>query len=382
MSIEIREFDARDKKRVRDFLDVVDEVYRGDPHFVRSLDMDVTGRLDKTKNPFFDHGRASYFVAYRGGQPVGRITAQIDDLHLERHHEKVGFFGFFDTLDDPEVARALLAEAEGWLRAKGMSRMRGPLSLTINEEVGCLVEGFDTPPMMMMPHHRPYQGGLIEQAGLGKCKDLFAWAYDVGNVPARAKRGHQQIASLPEVRSRPIDIKRLREEMVVLMEIFNDAWGDNWGFVPATKRECDKMAEDLKLIALPELTRLVFIDGEPAALSLAVPNINDAIADLRGQLFPFGFAKLLWRLKVKGLHSGRLLMLGIRKKFRAVRKYAGLSAYLYVETNQAGERLGMQRAELSWTLEDNSAVNAGIRMMGGRVYKRYRIYEKELEGKP
>jgi hypothetical protein len=232
-----------------------------------------------------------------------------------------------------------------------------------------------------MPHHRPFHGPLIEQAGLHKCKDLYAWAYDVGKVPPRARRGHEQIAALPEVRSRPIDIKHLREEMAVLMDIFNDAWGDNWGFVPATKRECDKMAEDLKLIAAPELTRLVFIDGEPAALSLAVPNLNEAIHDIRGKLFPFGFAKLLWRLKVTGVASGRLLMLGIRKKFRSVRKYAGLSAYLYVETNESGAKLGMKRAELSWTLEDNGAVNAGIRMMGGRIYKRYRIYEKELGAK-
>jgi hypothetical protein len=378
MTIEIREFDVTDKPRLRDFLDVVDDIYGGDTSWVRPLDMDPIARLDKKKNPFFDHGEVATWVAYQDGRPVGRVSAQIDRLHLDRHREKVGFFGFFDTIDDSAVAQALLREAEGWLRGKGMERMRGPISLSINEEVGCLVEGFDTPPMMMMPHHRPFHGKLLEQAGLAKAKDLFAWKYDVGHVPPRAQRGHDQISELKEVVARPIDMKNLREEMAMLMGVFNDAWGDNWGFVPATQRECDKLAEDLKMIAIPDLTRLVFIDGEPAALSIATPNINEMIADLHGKLFPFGFAKFLWRLKVRGPRSGRLFMLGIKKKFRKVRRYAGMSAFLYVEANQAGHRLGIRDAELSWTLEDNAPVNVGIRMMGGRVYKRYRVYEKAL----
>ena len=379
MTIEIQEFEPSDKRRLRDFLDVVDEIYRGDPCWVRPLDMDPIGRLDKKKNPFFDHGEVATWVAYKDGQRVGRISAQIDRLHFERHHEKVGFFGFFDTIDDPEVAQALLREAEAWLRAKGMERIRGPISLSMNEEVGCLVDGFDTPPMMMMPHHRPFHGTLIEQAGFAKAKDLFAWKYDVGHVPPRAQRGHDQISELKEVVARPIDMKNLKQEMTTLMDVFNDAWGDNWGFVPATPRECDKTAEDLKMIAIPDLSRLVFIDGEPAALSLATPNVNEMIADLRGQLFPFGFLKFMWRLKVRGPRSGRLFMLGIKKKFRKVRRYAGMSAFLYVEANQAGHRLGIRDAELSWTLEDNAPVNVGIKMMGGRVYKRYRVYEKPID---
>lgn len=380
MAIEIREFDATDKKRLRDFLDVVDGIYQDDPCWVRGLDMDIKGRLDKKKNPFYDHGEVATWVAYRDGVPVGRISAQIDQLHVERHHEKAGFFGFFDTIDDAEVANGLLAEAEKWLKGRGMVLMRGPFSLSINEDVGCLVDGFDTPPMMMTPHHRPFHGPLIEKAGLHKAKDLFAWKYDVGKVPPRAQRGHDQISACKEITARPIDLKKIGEDMAVLMDVFNDAWGDNWSFVPATKRECDKTAEDLSLIAIPDLTRLVFIDGEPAAISLATPNINELIADLHGQMLPFGFIKLMWRLKVRGPRSGRLFMLGIRKKFRNVRRYAGLSAFLYVEANRAGHRLGIRDAELSWTLEDNAPVNVGIRMMGGRIYKRYRIYEKGIAG--
>lgn len=378
MAIQIREFDYTDKKRMRDFLNVVDDIYRDDPGWVRPLDMDVEGKLDKKRSPFYDHGEAASWVAYRDEIPVGRITAQVDQLHLEQHHDDVGMFGFFDTIDDAEVAGGLLETAEAWLKGRGMKRMRGPLSLTINEDVGCLVDGFDTPPMIMMPHHRPYQGKLIEAAGLSKAKDLYAWKYDVGKVPPRARRGHELISKLPEVKARPMDMKRLREEMVLLMDIYNDAWGDNWGFVPATRRECDHNADQLKMIAIPELTRVVEIDGEPAAIAMAMPNLNEIIHDMRGKLLPFNIFKFLWRLKVKGPRSGRLFMLGIRSKYRGLRRYAGLSAFLYVEINDAGHRLGVEEAELSWTLDDNAAVNAGIKMMGGRIYKRYRIYEKEM----
>lgn len=378
MPIELRELRDGDRATRHDFLSVVDDIFRGDPAYVRPLDMDVGDRLSKAKNPLFDHAEAAAWVAYRGGRPVGRVSATIDHLHLQRYDDDAGFFGFFDTLDDQEVADALLAQAENWLRARGMKRMRGPFSLTINEESGCLVDGFDTPPMIMMGHHRPYQGARIEGAGLAKVKDLYAWSYDVGSVPPRALRAHRQIRELPEVSVRPIDMSRFEQDVRTLMEVYNDAWSDNWGFVQATDRELQKTAQDLKLIAMPEITRLVFIDGEPAAVALGLPNLNELIRGLNGSLLPFGFTRLLWRLRVRGPRSGRLVILGIRKKWRNVRRYAGLSAFLYVEMNQASHLLGMRRAELSWTLDDNAPINVGIRMMGGRVYKTYRIYEKAI----
>jgi hypothetical protein len=183
---------------------------------------------------------------------------------------------------------------------------------------------------------------------------------------------------MPEVVSRPIDMKRLHQDVHAMLAVFNDAWGDNWGFIPATEREMVKTAEDMRMIAMPEITRLVFIDGEVAAVALALPNLNELVHDARGKLFPLGALKLLWRLRVRGPRSARLMLLGIRKKYRSVRRYAGLSAFLYVQLNQAGHLAGMRRAELSWTLEDNAAVNAGIRMMGGRVYKTYRLFERAL----
>jgi hypothetical protein len=377
MSLELRELNGH-RATMKDFLGVVDEVYRGDPSWVRPLDMDITDRLSTKKNPFFDHGEASGWVAYRDGAPVGRISASVDQAHLERHRDGAGFFGFFDTVDDLEVARLLLDQAADWLARRGMHKMRGPFSLSINEECGCLVDGFETPPMIMMPHHRPHQARLTEAAGLAKCKDLFAWTYDVGRVPARAQRAHDEIAALPEVTARTIDLKRMDADVKLIMEVFNDAWSENWGFVPASEREIQKTADDLKLIAIPAITRIVFVHGEVAAVAMAVPNINELIYDVHGKLLPFGVIKLLWRLRVRGPKSGRLLILGIRKKWRNIRRYAGLSAYLYVQMNQAGHLLGMKRGELSWTLEDNAPINAGIKMMGGRVYKTYRIFEKSL----
>jgi hypothetical protein len=362
----------------RDFLDVVDHIYRGDSAFVRPLDQDLKDRLNPKKNPFFEHAEGTIFTAHRDGRCVGRVTAQIDREHLARYKDDTGFFGFIDTIDDAEVARELLVAAEDWLRAKGMKRVRGPLSLNINEELGCLVEGFDTPPYFLMPHHRPYQGGLIEAAGYTKEKDFFAWKYEVGDLNARTRKAQAEIAAMKEVTARTVSMKHVQRDVEILVDVFNDAWEDNWGFIPATRAEVHKMAEDFKLILIPEITRIVSIDGEPAAVAVALPNLNELIGDLRGKLFPFGIAKLLWRLKVKGPKSGRLMILGIRKKWRHVRKFAALSAYMYAEMNDAGRRIGMTEGELSWTLEDNGPVNTGIRVLGSKVYKRYRVYSKGI----
>jgi hypothetical protein len=363
---------------VRDFLDVVSYIYKDDPAFIRPLDQDLKDRLNPKKNPLFDHAEGTIFLAYRNGKCVGRITATIDREHLERHRDSTGFWGFFDTVDDPEVARELLARAEAWLRGKGMTRARGPISMSINEELGCLVEGFDTPPVFMNPHHRPYQGGLIEGAGYTKLKDFFGWHYVVGELNARAKRGYDEISALPEVKSRPVSMKDMERDVGIIVDVFNDAWSDNWGFVPATKNEVRKMASDFKLILEPGITRIVTIDGEPAAVAVALPNLNELARDLKGKLFPTGLFKLLYRLKVQGPKSARLLILGIRKKYRHVRKYAGLSAFLYAELNDNGKKLGIEWGELGWTLEDNGPVNAGIRMMGAKPYKKYRVFDKAL----
>jgi hypothetical protein len=366
--------------RLDDFLNVVDYIYRGDPAYVRPLDMELRDRLNPGKNPFFEHGDGVVFCAYRNGFPVGRCTATIDREHLDRYKDATGFFGFLDTVDDPEVVSELLSRAESWLRGKGMKRVRGPLSLNINEETGCLIDGFGTPPYMMMPHHKPYQGSLIEQAGYAKAKDFYAWKYKVGDVNKRVQRAREEIRSLPEVTSRTVDMKNLGRDVELLVDMFNDAWSDNWGFVPSTRNEVKKMAADFKLILLPEITCFVSIDGEPAAFAIALPNLNELVRDFGGKLLPLGLPKLLWRLKVEGPKSARLILLGIRRKWRHSRKYAPLSAFMYAEMNDGGRKLGIKEGELGWTLEDNGRVNAGIQMMGAKQYKTYRVYEKALNG--
>jgi hypothetical protein len=376
--LEIVESPMNGSARLGDFLGVVDTVFRGNRTYILPLDQELKDRLSPKKNPFFEHGEGVIFVARKDGKAVGRATASIDHEHLARYKDAVGFFGFFDTIDDPEVAKALLSRCEDWLRGKGMKTARGPMSLSINEEIGCLVEGFDEPPVFMFPYNARHQGGLIEQAGYTKAKDLLGWKYLTGELNPRTKRAYDEIGSLPEVVSRPVSYKDLARDVAIIVDVYNDAWSDNWGFVPLTKAELTKMAADFKLILAPEITRITYIDGEPAAVALALPNLNELTRDLHGSLFPFGLPKLLWRLKVEGAKSGRMLILGIRKKYRNVRKYAALSAYLYGEMNEGGRRLGMKWGELGWTLEDNGAINAGIRMVGGKVYKKYRVYEKSL----
>ncbi|MEP7051630.1 MAG: hypothetical protein ABJB12_14810 [Pseudomonadota bacterium] len=363
--------------KVPDFLNVVDYIYRRDPNYVRPLDMDMKDRLS-FKNPFFEHGDGVMFTAHRNGFCVGRCTAQIDRGHLARYKDDAGFFGFFDTIEDDEVARLLVDAAARWLRERGMKTMRGPFSWSINEEIGCLIDGFDMPPMVLMPHHLPYQGPLLEKCGMHKLKDLYAWRYTVGPLNDRTAKNRDELDALPEVKLRHVDMKNLDSDVRIVMDVFNDAWIDNWSFVPFTEKELSKFAADLKLIAIPELTYIAEIDGEPAAVALALPNVNELIKDMKGKLGPLELAKLLWRLKVMGPKTARLAILGIRKKFRNQRKYAGLSVYLYAKLNESGQRLGIEWGELSWTLEDNAPVNVAIKMMGGKIYKKYRLYERTL----
>jgi hypothetical protein len=371
-AVEVRELSQGGK--LKDFLGVVDHIYRDDPNYVRPLDFEVKSRISRT-NPFFEHAEAAFFVAYKNGWCVGRCSAQIDHEHLQRHRDDAGFFGFFDTDNDPEVANALLAAARRWLSDRGMKKIRGPLTLNINDETGCLVEGFDTPPMVMMPHHRPYQGGLIEGAGLSKHKDLYGWRYSTGQAPPRVQKAHDDIEAMPEVYSRHVDVKEVDRDIRIVMDVYNDAWNENWSFVPLTENELAKMAKDFKLIIDPSITAIAYVRGEPAAVALALPNFNEAIGDLGGRLFPLGAAKLLYRVKVRGIGSARLIILGIRKKFRSDRRYAGLSLYLYHKLNESGRNNGYRWGELGWTAEDNGPVNTGIRLMGGKIYKRYRVYE-------
>jgi hypothetical protein len=376
MSIEIKQHQPG--KDLKDFIQVAFEVYRDDPAWVPPLNMEITDRLTPDKNPFFEHAEVALFTAWKDGNPVGRISAQIDHEHLRIHKDNAGFFGFFDTIDDQEVASALIAAAEEWLAARGMTAMRGPFSLSINEETGMLVEGFESPPTIMSPHHRSYQGALAEGAGLQKVKDCYGWSYEVAPAPPRVQKAWDMINSLPEVRFRSVRPRRLKKEVHDILDVFNDAWQHNWGFVPATDAEAKKMAADLQLILDKELAFFAEIDGQPVAICLCLPNLNEAIFDLNGKLSPMNIGKLLWRLKIRRPKSTRMMLLGIRTELRGKKRYAPLALAVIGELVRRGLKQGYEWAELGWTLEDNGLINAAIRGMGAKIYKRYRLFEKPI----
>jgi GNAT superfamily N-acetyltransferase len=376
MSVEIRKHAPG--KNISDFIRAAHVVFEGDPAWVPPLDFMMREQLSPKKNPFFEHAEGMLFTAWKDGRLVGRISAQIDQEHLKRYNDSTGFFGFFDTIEDVGVAQALMSAAEDWTREHGLRRLRGPLSLSINEEVGLLVEGFDTPPMLLMPHSRPYQGALAEACGLQKATDVLAWRYTVGDVPPRALAARQQIAELPEVTIRTIDRKNIEEEIAAVLEIQDDAWRDNWGHVSLTPREAKTAVDTLKLVLDYRLGIIAEIDGKPAAMCISLPNLNEAIKDLNGNLLPFGWAKLLYRLKIQHTKTARLCLLGIKKEYRGVKRYGALSLALIAEMAKRGREAGYEWGELSWTLEDNVAVNLQIKVFRGEKYKRYRIYEKAL----
>jgi hypothetical protein len=258
-----------------------------------------------------------------------------------------------------------------------MVAARGPLSFSINQEVGLLIDGFDTPPMIMTPHARPYYGRLIEGAGFDKVKDLYAWRYDTATVPPKARKAVDELRQRPDITVRTADIRHFDEEIATILEVFNSTWSGNWGFVPVTPAEAHHLGKEMRQIADTNLVVIVEVQGETAGVVLALPNINEAIHDLNGHLFPFGWAKLLWRLKVSHLKTGRLMILGVKKEFRT-RRYLALVYLLCDEVYRHARDGGYRWAEFSWTLEDNGAVNTIIRNIGCRLYKTYRLYEKPL----
>jgi hypothetical protein len=376
MSVEIKQHQPG--KDLEDFIQVAFEVFGDDPAWVPPLHMEITDRLTPEKNPFFEHAEVALFTAWKDGKAVGRISAQIDHEHLRIHKDNVGFFGFFDTVDDQEVASALVAAAEGWLANRAMTVMRGPFSLSINEETGMLVEGFDSPPTIMSPHHRSYQAELAEGAGLEKVKDCYGWKHQVVPAPPRAQKAWETITSLPEVRFRSVSPRNLKEEVRDILDVFNDAWQHNWGFVPATDAEAKKMAADLRRILDKELSFFAEIDGQPVAICVCLPNLNEVIADFKGKLTPVTMTKLIWRLKIRRPKSARLMLLGIRTDLRGKKRYAPLAMAVIAELVRRGLKQGYDWAELGWTLEDNRLINAAIRSMGATIYKRYRLFEKPI----
>ncbi len=363
-----------------DFHHVPYAVYRGDPQWVAPLLIERKFHFMPKHNPYFQHARAAFFLAYKGGVPVGRITAQIDQLHLDRYDDATGHFGFIEALDDGEVFSGLLNAAENWLRQQGMKRVIGPVSFSLWDQPGLLVEGFDTPPYVMMAHARPYFAGHIVDNGYQNAEDLIAYRYGPQAPTDTLKRLLARSLRSGDVTLRNIrmDKKHFDEEVAMLLDIINDAWSDNWGFVHMTKAEIDDLAGVLKLLLRPGDVAVAEYQGKPAAFAAIFPNLNEAIRDMNGRLLPFNWAKLLWRMKVSRPRTARMPMMGVRKSFQTTPAGAALALSVIQSVRDFNFAHGVRDSELSWILARNERVRHVIEMVGGVPYKRYRIYEKPL----
>jgi hypothetical protein len=368
-----------DKPGLRRFIGLTRAIYADDPCWVQPLTFERLDHLDAAKNPFMRAFEVRYWLASQDGAPVGRISAQVNRRHLELHQDATGHFGFLEAVDDAAVFAALTGTAEVWLRERGMRRIAGPFSLSINDESGLLVEGWDTPPSMMMGHARPYYAQHLEALGYAKVKDLIA--YDVDAMVTWPETTHRLIARadrMPGLRIRPLDMRRYQEEIRTIVRIFNDAWADNWGFIPFGNDEAAYLAKSIRPLVSADSFAIGELNGEPVGMTVTLPNLNEAIAGLDGRLLPFGWLRMLWRLKVRGVTSGRMPLMGIVKGLQGTNKGAAIALGMIERIRRHYRSLGYRHGELSWVLEDNHAVQAVIAGTGARAYKRYRVYEKAL----
>lgn len=364
-------------KALNQFIKVPHHLYKDDPNYVAQLNFERKVHFS-CKNPFFKHAEHQFFVAYDNEQPVGRIAAVINELAQSEDKPKEGHFGCVEAKDEATM-QALLAKAEEWLKERGISRVLGPFSLSINDEAGLLVKGFDGPPMMLMNYAPEWYKPAIEAAGYGVAKTLIAYYFNMKKDMAEAAIKMAKSAEKKEtVVERSFDIKNLKAELVMVMNIFNDAWKKNWGFIPMTEDEIGYMAHNMKPILNPNYARIIEVEGKPAAMIIGLPNINEAIYGLNGKLFPFGWAKLLWRLKVKKLKSARVVLMGIDSNLQRGFLGGSLAMLLMKRIHEEGRKGNVQDVELSWILEDNTPMRRMIEMVGCEEYRHYQIFEKSL----
>jgi len=365
------------KKDMDTFIRIPWEIYKNDPNWVPPLIIERKEALS-SKHPYFEHAQWQAWIAWRNGKPVGRISAQVDELHQQQYDNQTGFFGLVEAIDDHEVFQTLFDTAENWLRDRGMQEVIGPFNLGINQELGILIEGFDSPPYVMTPHSPPYYGEAIEQSGYRPTQDLVAYELNSGTLTLPRIMQALLNRSADRVRVRPLQRKQKMAELEVMRSIFNDAWENNWNFVPFTRAEFAAVGKELLMLLPDDFIQIAELDGEAAAFVVLIPNINEAIADLDGRLLPFGWARLLWRLKVKFPKSARVALMGVRQKYQNTRFGPALAYTVIKNVTDAGVPRGLERVEMSWVLDNNHATRNIIESIGGEVSKRYRIYEKDL----
>lgn len=370
---------VRTKAEKNAFIDLQYRLNRGDPNWVPPLRDEVNGLITPGKNPWFEHAEAELFLARRDGRVTGRISAQVDSLVLEHMGAGTGQWGMFEA-EDSETAQALIAAAEGWLKAKGMTRSLGPFSLGIWDEPGLLVQGHGHPPMVMMGHNQAGYEAWVEAAGYKGVKDLYTYDLDVtGDFPPLVQRIVESGRKNPRIRIRKVDKNRFEEEAATILTILNDAWGDNWGFIPLTDSEIAFAGKKLKPIVIEDMIRIAELDGEPVAFMMSLPNLNLVLKGMGGRLFPFGFAKLLWWLRRKRFAEARVPLMGVVKRLQASR-IASQLAFMLIGTirAEAGPKYGISRGEVGWILDDNQGMKSIADAIESKINRVYRIYEKAL----
>ena len=364
-------FEVKSSKDLNDFLRLPFSIYSDDLFYVPPLIREIR-KLFSDKNPFFLNATAKYFLAKRHGKTVGRIAAIINQRHIEYHKEKAGFFGFFESCNAQETASCLLDKVSETLAEQGMDIIRGPMNFSTNEECGFLIDGFDSRPMLMTPYNPPYYNELLEGYGMKKAKDLYAYVIDSPEeLPNKIQRV-ADIASKSGIRVRPIDKNNFNRDMQIFREVYNSAWAKNWGFIPLTDEETVYLGNNLKPVVVPEMTVIAEKSGEPVGFMGLLPDFNFVLKHMNGKMNPLSIIKAMYySKKIKDL---RLLLLGIKSEYRN----RGVDALLFREGFKGVKKGGYRRVELSWILEDNISTQRLIEMIGGRLYKKYRIYEKPL----
>lgn len=356
------------------FIDFPYKLYKDDKNYVPELRLAQRDILNRKKNPFFRHAEAEYFIAINDkGNVVGRIAAITNEIYVKHWNENYGFFGFFECVDNQEVANTLFDSALNWLRNKGVIGLYGPMNPSTNDQCGTLIDGFNTPPYIMMVHNKPYYPNLFDNYGFSKKMDLLCYHFTDKETPSHmltlAAKIEERLANRGII-IRQVNFKDIKSEAPKLRHIYNKAWENNWGFIPMTSAEFDKLVKELKMVTTPDLVYIVEDKGEPVAFVACLPNINEITIKIRnGRLFPFNFIRLIgFKKKVKSL---RFLTLGIIEKYRKT----GIDACLYAKSFEGAKKLGYHEAEASWILENNTMMSRAIENMNGKVYKKYRIYE-------
>ncbi len=364
------------RHEMKTFIDIPWHIYADDPMWVPPLRLERRLHFSKL-NPFFKHAEWQAWIAYRDNLPVGRISAQIDQLHRQRYGEDTGHFGLLESIDDKEVFAALTYTAEAWLAERNTKHVSGPFNFSINQECGVLVEGFDTPPTVMMPHSPKWYGRLIEEQGYQPLKDLLAYWIKLDFEAPRVMQLLVEKFS-NRIHLRPLRRNNFKEEIEMLRDIFNDAWSENWGFVPFTEAEFSDLGATFRLLLRDEYIQIAEVDGVPAAFIVGLPNLNEIFAKLDGSLFPFGWIHMIKQLKYGEITTGRVPLMGVRKQFQNTPLGITLAFMVIDAPRKFGFSRGFREMELSWVLEDNKTILGMLDRVGARMYKRYRLYEKTL----